>query len=104
MKKVAILIFFLSLFVSCFAFFGKIRNFQDFILSPKSEQIKSYKINLNLASSREFENLPRIGPALAKRIIDYRTKIGGYKSTEEIRDVKGIGNATFKEIKEFLEI
>ena len=60
------------------------------------------KLNLNTAVQEELERLPGIGPALAKRVIDYRYEKGGFDSVEEIMEVKGIGKKIFAEIKGYL--
>ena len=48
-------------------------------------------ININTAAQGELELLPGIGPALAKRILDYRTTKGPFKRIDELDNVKGIG-------------
>ena len=55
-------------------------------------------LNINTASAADFEDLPEIGPALAERIMDYRTSNGPFQSVEDLRNVKGIGPALFEEI------
>lgn len=55
-------------------------------------------VNLNTASQAELETLPRIGPKLAQRIIEYREQHGGFGSVDELRNVAGIGDATFEAI------
>lgn len=49
------------------------------------------KVNVNTATQAQLELLPGIGPALAKRIIDYRTEHGVFKSVDDLDKVKGIG-------------
>lgn len=62
------------------------------------------KINLNTAESAELQLLPRVGPALAERIIEFRKKNGSFKSTEELMLVRGIGEKTFAQMKPYLSI
>lgn len=62
------------------------------------------KVNLNKASLDELVGLPGIGDALAKRILDYRDTAGGFKSIEEIKKVKGIGESKFEAIKDSLSV
>ena len=56
-------------------------------------------ININTATAAELELLPGIGPALAGRIIDYRTKHGPFKAVEELDHVSGIGPRTLAKIR-----
>jgi competence protein ComEA len=51
-------------------------------------------VSLNNATQAELETLPKVGPALAGRIIQYRQQNGGFKSVEELNNVKGIGEKT----------
>lgn len=50
-------------------------------------------INLNSATATELESLPRIGPALAERIIAWRTENGPFRLVDELLSVPGIGDA-----------
>jgi DNA uptake protein ComE-like DNA-binding protein len=60
-------------------------------------------IKINTADSVLFEKLPGIGPVLARRILRYRTALGGYYSPEQIREVYGISDSLFLTIRERLE-
>lgn len=64
----------------------------------------SGKINLNTATKEQLDSLSGIGPSKAQAIIDYRNSQGGFKSIEELMNVKGIGQATFDGIKEQIDI
>lgn len=50
-------------------------------------------INLNTATAADLEELPRVGPVLAQRIVDFRTEHGPFTATEQLDDVSGIGPA-----------
>ena len=58
------------------------------------------KISINTATLEQLQKLPRIGPAIAERIIEYRETKGNFKSIEEIMNVKGISAAIFEQIKD----
>src|SRR5262245_14034491 len=61
-------------------------------------------INLNTASSQQLEALPGVGPAAAKRIVEYRQKNGSFKKIEELMNVKGFGEKTFLKLKPFITV
>ena len=61
-------------------------------------------VNLNTATKDELIALPGIGPAKAQAILDYRTANGGFKSVEELKDVKGIGAKRFEKLKAELAV
>lgn len=63
---------------------------------------KNTLININKASQVELENLPNVGPATAKAIIDYREKNDGFKKLTDIMKITGIKQKTYDKIKEFI--
>ena len=62
------------------------------------------RVNINSADADALIQLPRIGAALAARIIAYRTAHGPFKQIEDIKNVNGIGEATFNAIKDWITI
>ena len=56
-------------------------------------------VNVNTATKEELEVLNGIGPVKAQAIIDHRTANGRFKSLDDVKNVKGIGDATFDKIK-----
>ena len=66
------------------------------------EQKKNEKININTATQTELETLPGIGPSISLKIINYREENGKFKSIEEIKEVSGIGDAKYENIKDLI--
>ncbi|MEQ8170412.1 MAG: helix-hairpin-helix domain-containing protein [Candidatus Eremiobacterota bacterium] len=62
------------------------------------------KININTATLADLDSIPGIGPVIAQRIIDHRNGNGNFKSVEDIKNVKGIGEKTFEKIKDYIEV
>jgi competence protein ComEA len=62
------------------------------------------KININSASKEQLEELPRIGEAIAQRIIDYRENNGRFKDIKDIMNVSGIGEKIFENIKDKITV
>ncbi len=62
------------------------------------------KININTASLSELQKLPRVGPQVAQRIIDYRKEHGNFRKIEEIMKVRGIGEKTYNQLKDLITV
>ena len=62
------------------------------------------KVNINTASREELESLPKIGPVLGQRIIDYRQRYGKFTSIDELTNVSGIGNATLQKLRDLITV
>ena len=58
------------------------------------------KININEADEKQLTELPGIGPAMARHIIEYRDEHGGFTDCEQLQQVKGIGAAKFDKLKD----
>ena len=61
-------------------------------------------LNLNTATPKQLESLPGIGPALAKRIVEFRVKKGGFKRIEELLAIPGISEKRWKALRELLTV
>jgi competence protein ComEA len=61
-------------------------------------------VDLNTASETELEALPGIGPSLAQAIITTRTRLGGFRSVDELREVRGIGDRRFSDLQPLVTI
>ena len=68
----------------------------------QTEEKKSEKVNINKATQTELEGLPGIGPATAIKIINYRNENGKFKNIEDIKEVSGIGDAKYENIKDLI--
>lgn len=62
------------------------------------------KVNVNTATVEQLTALPGVGPTLAARIVDYRQKSGAFRSTQELMNVKGIGEKNFAKIEAWLSV
>ena len=76
-----------------------------FIGEEQNEETEgSGKININLADADVLKTLPGIGPAKAEAIVKYREETGRFENTEDIKNVSGIGDSLFENIKELISV
>jgi competence protein ComEA len=61
-------------------------------------------VNINTANLEELQLLPRVGPALAGRIVEFRKANGPFRSVDELLAVKGIGESSFEKLEPYLVI
>ena len=61
-------------------------------------------ININTATAKELETLPGIGPALAKRIVEFREKRHGFRRIEELLAIPGISERKWRLLREKVEV
>ena len=62
------------------------------------------KVNINTATVEQLTTLPGVGPKLAARIVEHRQKAGAFKSTQELINVRGIGEKNFEKIQGYLTL
>ncbi|WP_330452236.1 MULTISPECIES: ComEA family DNA-binding protein [unclassified Streptomyces] len=60
-------------------------------------------VSLNAATADQLEGLPGVGPVLAQHIVDYRTQHGGFRSVDELREVNGIGDRRFADLRPLVQ-
>ena len=64
----------------------------------------SYPINLNTATIEELTSIDGLGENRASAIIEYREYLGGYTSVEQIKEISGIGDATYAKLAPYLTV
>lgn len=64
----------------------------------------SPKVKVNHATKEELMTLPNIGPSKADAIIQYREENGMFQKPEDLMEVSGIGEKTFEQLKDFIQI
>lgn len=62
------------------------------------------RVDPNRADDVELSRLPGVGPALARRIVDHRERVGAFRRVEDLEGVPGIGPATAGRIADFLDL
>jgi competence protein ComEA len=73
-------------------------------VAPPAGAAGDGRIDLNTADAAELDALPGIGPVLAERIVDYRTRHGPFRSVEQLEDVPGIGPSKAAELAERVSV
>lgn len=76
----------------------------DTTKANSNNQSSNKKININKATESELESLPGIGPSTAQKIISYRNEKGKFNNIEDIKNVSGIGDSKYNNIKDLISI
>ena len=71
---------------------------------PTFEEEARRVVNINTADAAQLALLPRVGPSVAQRIVDFRKENGPFKSAEDLMLVQGIGEKTFQLLKPYLAV
>ncbi|MFH1710471.1 MAG: helix-hairpin-helix domain-containing protein [bacterium] len=61
-------------------------------------------VNINSADEKELDNLPGVGPAMAKKIFDHRSEKGRFSNIEELKEVPGISEKKFEKLKKYISV
>lgn len=72
--------------------------------AEESTQTTSKVVNINKANQEELMTLPGIGESTAQKIIDYRKENGNFQTIEDIKNVSGIGDSKFNQIKSLIKV
>lgn len=83
---------------------GKNEEEKEYIIRGNGNQTETAKVNINTAQIEELSTLPGIGEATANKIIEYRKENGKFEKIEDIKNVAGIGDSKFQNIKEMLKV
>ncbi len=60
-------------------------------------------VSLSTASEQQLDSLPGVGPVLARHIIEFRTQHGGFTSVDQLRQVTGIGDRRFADLRPLVQ-
>ena len=74
------------------------------IEAEETTQTTNKVVNINRANQEELMTLPGIGEATAQKIIDYRKENGNFQTIEDIKNVSGIGDSKFNQIKSLIKV
>lgn len=84
---------------------GRGNDKEEIDINKETSNSEKYSVvNINSATQTELESLPGIGPSLALKIINYRKENGKFSSIEQIKEVSGIGDAKYNELKKYITI
>ena len=64
--------------------------------------LKAEPVDVNSATVTELERLPRVGPALARRMVAWREAHGPFQGPDDLRHVRGIGPATVRQLSDLV--
>lgn len=79
---------------------AKVKTFET--SEPVQASSDTIRININEASAEELQQLPGIGPAYSKRIIEWRNEHGNFTNVEQLLEIRGIGPVRLKKIRSLI--
>jgi competence ComEA-like helix-hairpin-helix protein len=72
--------------------------------APAKKTPPLHSVDLNLATAKELEQLPGVGPTTAKAIIAFRVKTGRFRRVEDLLVIRGISEAKLKKMRPYIII
>jgi competence ComEA-like helix-hairpin-helix protein len=72
--------------------------------SPVAAAEPALRLNLNTAPAESLILLPRVGPVMTQRVIEYRDSVAGFDSVGQLLQVRGIGPKTLERIRPFVVV
>jgi competence protein ComEA len=69
-------------------------------VQPVGDPAGTAVVNLNAATAEQLKGLPGVGDVLAQRIVEFRDAHGGFRSVDQLREVSGIGERKFAELRD----
>lgn len=75
------------------------------IIEPHKKNIKpTLSININTADTLDLQQIPGIGPSFARRIVKYRSMLGGYFKVEQLKEVYGMDSLRYAGITDYIKV
>ncbi len=81
-----------------------LQQFSMAYAAPAKQEAPARAVNINTAGAAELETLRGVGPAIAARIMEYRQQHGGFKTPDELTQVRGIGEAKYEKLKNQISV
>jgi|SRR5215204_959538 len=94
----------LSIFLFGFCFVSACSSKRIATNSPANDgqPRASFLVNVNTADASELQKLPHVGPALAKKIIEHRTRYGPFRKPEHLLIIDGLSEKAFRNFSQFI--
>ena len=73
-------------------------------INPEETKNPNLLVSINKATQEQLEYLPGIGPVMASRIIAYRDQHHGFRTIDELVEIKGIGEKTVEKLRPYIQI
>lgn len=84
--------------------FAKSFVVSDSVYARLEAYIDIPKLDINLADSAAFDNLPGIGPYFAAKMVEYRDRIGGYRSCDQLLEIYNFGQERYDALKDLIYV